>query len=75
MIWKAFLTLFLGLHPAFSFEDSLMLVIKSKVALEDYNKTLSGAKIVAETLETPPESVTFCIRFNYKLLGGYEGKL
>ena len=55
-------------------EDSLVRVIKSTVALEDYNKTLSGAKIVADALPHPPKSVTFCVRFNFKLLGGYEGK-
>ena len=49
-------------------------VLRSEVKLENYNKELSGAKLL-DGRKVSVKDVTFCIRFNYKLLGGYEGKI
>ena len=49
-----------------------MRVLESSDSLEDEtNMTLSGAKLL-DRRQVSIRDVTFCIRFNFKLLGGEE---
>lgn len=48
-------------------------VLKSKLKLSEDGKAISGAKLV-ENKTVKTKDLTLCIRFNYKLLGGYEGR-
>ncbi len=48
-------------------------VLRSQVALEDDGRFLSGARL-DDDRPVDMEDVTFCVRFNYKLLGRWEQK-
>ncbi len=48
-------------------------VFRSKLTLEEDGKAISGAKLV-DGRRVKVRDVTFCVRFNFKLLGNYEGR-
>ncbi len=41
--------------------------------MEEDGTAISGAKVV-DGRRVKVTDITFCIRFNFKLLGGYEGR-
>lgn len=52
-------------------------VLRSTLSLKDYGDAVSGAKLVPpqdKANNVTAESLTLCIRFNFKLLGTYEGR-
>ncbi len=48
-------------------------VLRSTLTLEEDGSAISGAKLV-DNRQVAVTDVTFCIRFNFKLLGGFEGR-
>ena len=48
-------------------------VLKSTLTLEEDGRAISGAKLVEDRLVDVAD-FSFCLRFNYKLLGGGEGR-
>ncbi len=47
-------------------------VLKSLLLLKNDGQGLSGARLLSER-QVDISDVTFCIRFKYKMLGGWEG--
>ncbi len=48
-------------------------MFRSKLTLEEDGKAISGAQLLDDR-RVKVTDVTFCIRFNFKLLGNYEGR-
>lgn len=48
-------------------------VLRSKLKIYEDGQFISGAKLIDNRMVSV-EDISFCIRFNYKLLGQYEGR-
>ena len=48
-------------------------VLRSTLTLEEDGTAISGAKLI-DNRKVKVADITLCIRFNFKLLGGYEGR-
>ncbi len=49
-------------------------ILTSSLKLSEYGDAISGAKLIDDRIVDGLRDVSFCIRFNYKLLGRYEGR-
>ena len=48
-------------------------VFRSSIALEDDGKYISGLKLIDER-KVNIQDITICLRFNFQLLGSFEGR-
>ena len=64
--------LFVTFFATTSCLDSIT-VLRSKLKISEDGQFISGAKLIDNRMVSV-EDISFCIRFNYKLLGQYEGR-